>query len=163
MTIYVFDAGPLIDLFKHYYRDRFPTLWQNFDRMLEQDRITSTREVFNEIHGHSSTEPKQDDLALWCREHRRVFPVPSADEIEVVRRILSTPHYQALIARKKRANGGPVADPVVIARAKCEPDGCVVTTERRKAHAAKIPNACDEIGVASVDLEGFMEREKWRF
>lgn len=163
MTTYVFDAGPLIDLFKHYYRARFPTLWLRFDRLIEQDRITSTREVFNEIHGHSSARPKQDDLALWCRDHRCVFPAPSTEEIEVVRRILSTPRYQALIARKKRADGGPVADPFVIARAKCELDGCVVTTERRKPHAAKIPNACDEIGVASVDLEGFMEREKWRF
>ena len=24
MTVYVFDSGPLIDLFRHYYRDRFP-------------------------------------------------------------------------------------------------------------------------------------------
>lgn len=161
--MYVFDAGPLIDLFKHYYRTRFPTLWRRFDSMVERDRITSTREVFNEIHGHSSTRPKQDDLALWCREHRRVFPVPSADEIEVVRRILSTPHYQALIAKKKRTDGGPVADPFVIARAKCEPNGCVVTTERRKGHAAKIPNACDALDVPWVDLEGFMEREGWQF
>lgn len=163
MTIYVFDAGPLIDLFKHYYRARFPTLWMRFDRMVERNRITSTREVFNEIHGHSSAPAKQDDLAIWCRNHRRVFPTPSADEIEVVRRILSTPHYQALIERKKRVDGGPVADPFVIARAKCEPDGCVVTAERRKPHAAKIPNACDAMGVSWVDLEGFMERERWRF
>ncbi len=163
MTTYVFDAGPLIDLFKHYYRTRFPTLWQRFDHMVEQDRITSTREVFNEIHGHSSALPKQDELALWCHEHRHVFPAPSADEIEVVRRILSTPHYQALIAKKKRTDGGPVADPFVIARAKCEANGCVVTTERRKPHAAKIPNACDAMEVRWVDLEGFMEREGWQF
>lgn len=28
MTVYVFDSGPLIDLFRHYYRDRFPSLWE---------------------------------------------------------------------------------------------------------------------------------------
>ena len=26
MTIYVFDSGPLIDMFRHYYRERFPSL-----------------------------------------------------------------------------------------------------------------------------------------
>ena len=27
MTAYVFDSGPLINLFRHYYRERFPSLW----------------------------------------------------------------------------------------------------------------------------------------
>ena len=52
MTIYVFDSGPLIDLFRHYYRERFPSLWQQFDEMVEDGRITSTREVSNELEGH---------------------------------------------------------------------------------------------------------------
>lgn len=42
MTVYVFDSGPLIDLFRHYYRERFPSLWGNFDGMVEDRRITST-------------------------------------------------------------------------------------------------------------------------
>ena len=52
MTIYVFDSGPLIDLFRHYYRERFPSFWQQFDEMVEDGRITSTREVSNELEGH---------------------------------------------------------------------------------------------------------------
>ncbi len=27
--IYVFDSSPLIDLFRYYYPDRFPSLWEN--------------------------------------------------------------------------------------------------------------------------------------
>ena len=26
VTIYVFDSGPLIDMFRYYYRERFPSL-----------------------------------------------------------------------------------------------------------------------------------------
>ncbi|GAH81232.1 unnamed protein product, partial [marine sediment metagenome] len=32
--IYVFDSDTLIDLFRHYYLERFPTLWQNFDNLV---------------------------------------------------------------------------------------------------------------------------------
>ena len=61
MTIYVFDSGPLIDLFRHYYRERFPSLWQQFDEMVEDGRITSTREVSNELEGH------EDRLGIGVR------------------------------------------------------------------------------------------------
>jgi len=45
----VFDSGPLIDLVRHYYRQRFSSLWEQFDRMVVDTRITSTREVFNRV------------------------------------------------------------------------------------------------------------------
>lgn len=46
MIIYGFDSGPLIGLFHPYYRQRFPPLWEQFDRMVVDTWITSTREVF---------------------------------------------------------------------------------------------------------------------
>ena len=108
VTIYVFDSGPLIDLFRHYYRERFPSLWQHFDRMVEDGRITSTREVSNELEGH------EDKLAKWCKENRRkVFVTPAAAELEVVRNIFQVDHFQAMIRKKERLEGKPVADPNV--------------------------------------------------
>ena len=158
MTIYVFDSGPLIDLFHHYYRERFPSLWQQFDEMVEDGRITSTREVSNELEGH------EDRLANWCKENRRkVFVTPTAAELEVVGDIFRVNHFQTMIRRKERLEGKPVADPFVIARAKCLENGCVVTTEKHKPNAPKIPNVCEHFGVDWTDLEGFMERERWRF
>ncbi len=47
--IYVFDSSPLIDLFKYYYPDRFPSLWDNFDALVSEHRIISVREVRNEL------------------------------------------------------------------------------------------------------------------
>lgn len=161
MTVYVFDSGPLIDLFSHYYRERFPSLWQHFDEMIADGRITSTREVGNEIRGHG------DKLAEWfeaLKEDRtNVFVIPTPTELEVVREIFSVRHFQAMIRKKRRLEGRPVADPFVIARAKCLENGCVVTTERNTPNAAKIPNVCEYFGVDWTDLEGFMEREQWRF
>ena len=91
---YVFDSDSLIDLFRHYYPERFPTLWENFDALV--------------------------------------------------------------------SGGKPVADPFVIARAKIS-GACVVTQEKKTDNAAKIPNVCDHFGIRCINLEGFMEKESWKF
>ncbi len=158
MTIYVFDSSPLIDLFRHYYRTRSPSLWTAFDAMVTQDRITSTREVFNELNARG------DDLAAWCAENRQqVFITPSVQELDFVREIFEVRHFQSMIRRKARLQGSLVADPFVIARATCLENGCVVTTEKYSPNAAKIPNVCEHFGVDCINLEEFMEREQWRF
>ena len=46
---YVFDSDSLINLFRHYYPERFPTLWEKFDALVEEGKIVSVREVFNKI------------------------------------------------------------------------------------------------------------------
>ena len=80
-----------------------------------------------------------------------------------IRNIFSVRHFQKMIRRKERLKERPVADPFVIARAKCLENGCVVTTEKHKPNSAQIPNVCEYFGVDWTDLEGFMEREQWRF
>lgn len=157
MTIYVFDSGPLIDIFRHYYPTRFPSLWEQFDEMVTNDRISSTREVYNELANYG------DDVSEWCRQMRQVFTTPNATELAVVREIFEVQHFQLMIRKKERLEGRPVADPFVISRAKCLPQGCVVTTERNDPHAAKIPNVCEHFEIDCTNLEGFMERENWSF
>lgn len=157
MTVYVIDSGPLIDLFRHYYRKRFPSLWDQFDQMIEDGRLTSTREVFNELQGQG------DELADWCKANRHVFVTPSTEELATVREIFYVEHFQAMIRKRERLQGKPVADPFVIARAKCLEDGCVITSEKNAPNAARIPNVCQYFEVDCTDLEGFMERENWRF
>ena len=162
MSVFVFDTGPLIDLFRHYYRSRFPSLWRRFDAVVADGRATSTREVSNELVRRKSKRG-DDEASRWCKDHPGFFPAPSAEELTVVRQIFETPHHRMLIEKKKRMGGGPAADPFVIARAKLLPDGCVVTTELERPHAAKIPNVCDALGADCINLERFMEKEGWQF
>nr|VFK40331.1 MAG: protein of unknown function (DUF4411) [Candidatus Kentron sp. SD]VFK45993.1 MAG: protein of unknown function (DUF4411) [Candidatus Kentron sp. SD] len=158
MIIYVFDSGPLILLFRHYYPERFPSLWEQFEGMIGERRIVSTPEVRRELEGHG------DRLSNWCKENRKkVFVTPSAEELAIVRKIFEIEHFQAMIRKQERLQGKPVADPFVIARAKLLEDACVVTSEKMTPNAAKIPNVCEEFKVEWTDLEGFMERENWRF
>jgi len=47
--MYVFDTNAFSQLFHSYYPARFPTLWVNFEALLADGEITSTREVGREI------------------------------------------------------------------------------------------------------------------
>lgn len=155
--IYVFDSGPLIDLFKHYYPDRFPSLWENFNALVLERRIISVREVRNELEGHG------DRLSDWVKDHHEFFLTPTTDEFNFVNEIFKITHFQMLIRKKERLNGKPVADPFVIAKVKMQEEGCVVTQEIYKPHAARIPNVCEHFDIPCMNLEAFMENENWRF
>jgi hypothetical protein len=153
---YVFDSGPLIVLFRHYYQDRFPSLWHEFDSLIEQGEIISVREAARELDGQT------DNLSEWVRRNGQFFPPPTVDELEFVREIFQIAHFQGLIRKQERLQGRPVADPFVIARAKVL-DSCVVTNESFKPNASMIPNVCDHFGIPYLNLEGFMARENWKF
>jgi hypothetical protein len=156
-VIYVFDSSPLIDLFKHYYPGRFPSLWESFDGLVFEQRIISVGEVRNELEGHG------DRLSAWVKDHRSSFLTPTVDELTFVTEIFRVPHFQTLVRKKAQLQGKPVADPFVIAKAKTLDGGCVVTQEIKKANAARIPNVCDHYDIPCLNLESFMENEKWSF
>jgi len=154
---YVFDSDSLIDLFRHYYPERFPTLWEKFDALVSDGKLVSVREVFNEIGS------REDSLAIWAKEKKTIlFLESTSEELEFVGKIFQERHFQGMIRKQERLKGKPVADPFVIARAKIS-GGCVVTQENNTENAAKIPNVCDHFGIPCINLEGFMEKENWTF
>lgn len=155
--IYVFDTNAFSQLFHSYYRDRFPTLWQSFDNLVAEERITSTREVSREIE-----DDRVAALRDWAEGRRGLFPTPTAAEAQFVARIFAVSHFQQVIEQKKLLKGGKNADPFVIARA-ATIEGTVVTMESEPPNGAKIPNICRHFGVHCLSLEGFMEAEEWSF
>jgi hypothetical protein len=42
-------------------------------------------------------------------------------------------------------------------------NACVVTEESFKKNAAKISNVCDHYGIEWITIQGFMDKERWRF
>jgi hypothetical protein len=154
---YVFDSDSLINLFRHYYPERFPTLWEKFNTLVSEGELTSVREVFNEI-GSS-----EDPLGTWAKEQKNIlFLESTVEELRFVAQIFQVKHFQSMIRKQERFKGKPVADPFVIARAKIS-DACVVTQEKKTENAAKIPNVCDHFGIRWTNLEGFMKEENWTF
>jgi len=154
---YVFDSDSLINLFRHYYSERFPTLWERFHALVSAEELISVREVFNEI-GSS-----EDSLAIWAKEQKKaLFTEPTIEEFKFVGEIFKVPHFQAMIRKQERLKGKPVADPFVIARARLS-GACVITQEKNVENAAKIPNVCEHFEIPCINLEGFMEKENWIF
>lgn len=154
--MYVFDTSPLSNLFRHFYRRRFPTLWEQFDALVADGRVTSTREVRRELDLYARADED------WVRENAGIFTTPNAAEAEIIRAIYAVPHFQQNIELKKLQKGGLNADPFVVAKARTN-SGFVVTLEGAPPNAAKIPNICAHFGVRCLNLEEFMEEEGWQF
>lgn len=153
--IYVFDSNTLIKIFNNYYRAQFPSFWEKFDSAVVEREIISVRAVKNEL------EYGKDDLSRFVGEND-IFDAPTDEETEFVATIFQTQHFQNLISKKARLLGKEVADPYLIARAKIQ-EACVVTEEKLKPNAAKIPNVCQEFKVGCINLEQFMKNENWSF
>ena len=120
-------------------------------------KITSTREAFHELH---DGVPGAD--TEWAKANAGLFASPGAKEGAFVAQIYSVAHFQANIEKQKLFKGGRNADAFVVARAYAI-GGTVVTMERLKPNAVRIPNICQRFNIPFLDLEGFMESEGWEF
>lgn len=154
---YVFDTSSF-RILRHYYPNRFPSVWAGLDELVASGQIISTREVFNELERFDDPGPILD----WAKDHKDIFATPTNDETEFVARILQVQHFQSLIAQKSILTGRPVADPFVVAAAAVKL-GTVVTQETFKPNAAKIPNVCQHFDIPCMNLEEFMAQQGWNF
>jgi hypothetical protein len=144
-------------MFRYYYPDRFPSLWEQFDELISNQKIISVKEVSRELDG-------QDDLlANWTNKNKSIFQEPTQSEMLFIGTIFQIPHFQGLVRKQERLQGKPVADPFVIAKARLIERGCVITTEKYKNNAAQIPNVCKHFKIPCMNLEQFMEKENWKF
>jgi hypothetical protein len=154
--IYVFDANSLSEL-NAYYPDIFKAFWIQFDAMVASGEVISTREVRPEVERSG-----KENIVAWIRVHGQIFTMPTAQETAFVAQIFAIPHFQALIGQKALLRGTPVADPFLIACAKAH-GKTVVTQEKLKPNAAKIPNVCAHFQIPCIDLVGFMRAQNWSF
>jgi len=153
--IYVFDSNTLIKIFDNYYRSQFPSFWEKFDEYVANGKIISVRTVKTEL------KDGKDLLADFVMANN-IFCMPTDDETDFITKIFEVEHFQDLISKKARLQGKEVADPYLIAKAKIS-NICVVTEEKFKPNAAKIPNVCQKFDVLCINLEQFMKDESWSF
>ena len=156
---YVFDTGSIIEL-ERFYPNIFKSVWVKLDDLVEKGMFLSTREVWNELERGDFA----DHLRIWLESkgRNRIFTIPTQEEMQYVSNILSIKHFQALIGSKQQLVGTPVADPFVIACANIR-KSTVVTEEKYKPNASKIPNVCKHFDIPCINLEQFMQEQKWEF
>jgi hypothetical protein len=154
--MYVIDTSVVSALHKNYFRSRFVTLWKRFDELVENGGLTSTREALRELEDFGGAAYE------WADANSGLFVMPDAREGSFVAKIYAVPHFQANMERQKLIRGGRNADPFLIARAAAT-GSTVLTMEKLKPNAAKIPNICHHFAIPCIDLEQFMEAEGWTF
>lgn len=154
--IYVFDTNIFREL-EGYYPDIFTTFWELFQAEVDKGDIVSVREVWRELEACPETS-----VIEWAKTNSEIFRPPTPAEAAFVGEIFAVPHFGQLISAKAQTTGQPVADPFLIAAAKIYV-GTVVTQERLKPNAAKIPNVCEHFRIPCITLEGFLKSKRWSF
>ena len=156
---YIFDTSSLVVLFRNFYPDNFPSLWKKFNHSVSKGQYLSVKEVKQEIDSYAEI----DYLKKWSKEYNNFFLPPGEDEINFISQVFSEhTHFQSLVKNKNILSGKPVADPFVIAKAKIF-RSCVVSEEKFKENAAKIPNVCKYFDIQHSSLKDFMKQEGWEF
>ena len=156
--IYVIDTSSF-NVLKNYYPEVFPTLWANLDKLIEKDRLISVKEALRECDDKIDS----DHLQKWIKNNRSIFLTPSSKlETKFVEEIFSVPHFKYLVPAKYLLKSNPVADPFIVAAAKIR-NGCVITEEKYKKGAAKIPNICEHFNVKWNNIQGLMKEENWNY
>ena len=158
LTPYVWDTNSLSQLFGFYYPKNFPSLWKEFQLLVNEGRFLSTREVLLELAESSKTE----NAHKWATGHTEFFPEPTDEETLFVATILERLHFRQILQTKKGKPKQRVADPFLIAQAKLA-NGIVVTEEAKPPHGARIPNICEHFGIPCLKLQQLMDREGWVF
>ena len=160
MTDYSLDTNTISQIYRFYYKDRFPSFWIRFNALVSSGSASSVSEVEAELTRRSGLMPAVQELKQL---HQGFFAQPSAEEQAFVGEVFSVPLFRNPISAKAIAKGTPVADPFIIAKAGASLGMSVVTEEVRRPNAATVPNVCDHFGIECINLQQLMEREGWQF
>lgn len=142
----------------HYYQERFPSFWEDVDEQVDNRQILSVKEVYRELEYRTTEE----FMWSWIEKNKKIFKKPNEREMNIVSQILGMNKFRGLVKEKNIWEGKPSADPFIVASAKIR-NGCVVTEEKYKPNAAKIPNACEHFSVKCINMNEYMQREKMKY
>lgn len=155
---YIIDTNSLTAIFRHYYFERFPSFWEKFNELINNNSIVSVREARREIEELR----RSDTLEMWTKENTYFFADPTNEELSFITEIYSIQHFRYNLEKRKLLKGGAFADPFIIAKAN-NYSATVVTQEANKKNSAKIPNICEHFEIDCINLEGLLVNENWEF
>jgi len=155
---YIIDNCTLTAIFRHYYPESFPNFWIKFENLIGEQKIASVREVKKEIEYLK----RGDSLEEWTKNNPSFFHDPTVSELNLITKIYSVRHFKQNMDKRKFLQGGPFADPFLIAKA-MNNAATLITQEQFKENSARIPNICAHFGIECMDLKSFLQRENWKF
>lgn len=153
--IYVLDTNIIRTLLNFFPKKGklFETVWEKLDRMIATDELISVDECYNELKKQFSEESEQ---YAWFNGRKDMFKNPNNQESIIIRQLLTKPKMRETVHTKNILENRPSADIYIAAKAKAL-GATVVTKEVYKPHSAQLPNLCEELGVAYISYDDFME------
>ncbi len=149
---YSIDSSGILDLFRYYPPDVFPTIWSQMDSATGGGIVLAIDEVYRELE-------KKDDAAFqWLRARRAMVVALDTEIQQRVAGILAA-HPRLVDTRKNRSSG----DPFVIGLAQSR-GLSVVTGERASGVIAKpkIPDVCAALKITCMDVLSMFRNEGWK-
>lgn len=156
--MYILDTN-VFTAMGHFFPSRFPTIWSKVEELVPSKVLRSVKEVRREIEVNCPFE----HIETWVKKHHEIFLPPTEEESKIVAEIFKKEQYRGLVRRDKMLKGLPVADPFIIAAAKANRNGCVITQESLKPGGARIPTICADMKIACIDLELFLEQQNLKY
>ncbi len=150
---YVIDTNALRTFFRFYFRETTPDLYKSFDKMIENNELISVKEVYNEMERQHQ---KDSEVLKELKNIKHIFLEPTKEEeIDIVQEIYKNINFQNNIKEKNILEGKPVADALLVAKAKTE-NAILITSENFSPNAAKVPNMCAKYGIKYIDYKQFL-------
>jgi hypothetical protein len=151
--IYCVDTSSLIAAWQERYPiENFPKFWDRMDGLINEGRLISPIEVFNEI------KKRSDDLHGWLRSRKDGVFRELDDEVQIeVANVLQ--QFPRLVGDKKLRTS---ADPFVIALARITGHQ-LVTEEKPTGNLSRpnIPDVCAQLSLSAIGILQVIQREKW--
>jgi Domain of unknown function (DUF4411) len=149
---YSIDSSGILDLFRYYPPDVFPTIWTEMDTAARGRTVFAIDEVFRELE-------KKDDVAFQWLKARRGMVVALDTEIQHRVTVILASHPRLIDTRKNRSSG----DPFVIGLAQAR-GLSVVTGERATGVIAKpnIPDVCAALKINCLNVLSMFRNEGWK-
>jgi hypothetical protein len=152
--VYCIDSSTLMNFEDKFPEDIFVGLWDDLGELIDEGRLVSHREVFDEIQQGSGF------LVDWAKQHRQIFVDHTAEQAALIGDIVD--QFPALSGANKTSPYE--ADPWLIAQSICQDKALtVVTDESPKPQKRRIPMACDAFGVPWMNGYQLLRAEKWQY
>jgi hypothetical protein len=152
MMAYSLDSSGILDLFRLYPPDVFPTIWTQMESAAKDGIVFAIDEVYRELE-------KKDDAAFQWLKARRAMIIALDTEIQQRVAAILAAHPRLVDTRKNRSSG----DPFVIGLAQTR--GLkVVTGERASGVIARpnIPDVCAVLGIDCINVLSMFRNEGWK-
>jgi Domain of unknown function (DUF4411) len=149
---YSLDSSGILDLFRYYPPDVFPTIWTRMNSAANGGLVFAIDEVYRELE-------KKDDTAFQWLKARRVMVVAIDTAVQQHVASILAAHSRLVDTRKNRSLG----DPFVIGLARAR-GLSVITGERPSGVIAKpnIPDVGAALGVTWMNVLSMFRNEGWK-